>query len=57
MELGPEYRNQRLILLGWALSVLDGLPQGSAKERLRQLALQFPLEFEGSGKQMSLVTR
>ena len=56
VELGPAYRSQRLILLSWALSVLDGLPQGSAKERLRQLALQFPLEFEGSGKQLSLMT-
>jgi hypothetical protein len=57
MDLGPKCRDQRLILLGWALGVLDGLPHGSAKERLREVALQFPLEFEGNGAQMALVSR
>lgn len=57
VDLGPGYRDQRLILVGWALGVLDGLPHGSAKERLRQVALQFPLEFERSGAQMALVSR
>lgn len=57
VALGPDYRSQRLILLGWALNLLNGLPQGSAKERLRQLALQFPLEFERSGKHLSLISR
>jgi hypothetical protein len=57
VALGPEYRGQRLILLSWALNVLDGLPQSPAKERLRQLALRFPLEFEGSGKHLSLIAR
>lgn len=57
VDLGPEYRDQRLILLGWALGVLDRLPHGSAKERLRQVALQFPLAFERSGARMALVSR
>jgi len=57
VDLGPQYRDQRLILLGWALGVLEGLPHGSAKERLRQVALQFPLAFEKSGTQMALVSR
>jgi ParB/RepB/Spo0J family partition protein len=57
VDLGPRCRDRRLILLGWALGVLDGLPQGSAKERLRQVALQFPLEFERSSTQMALVSR
>jgi hypothetical protein len=57
VDLGPHYREQRLILLGWALGVLEGLPHGSAKERLRDMALQFPLEFETSGAQMALVSR
>jgi ParB/RepB/Spo0J family partition protein len=57
VDLGPEYRDQRLILLGWALGVLDGLPYGSVKERLRDVALQFPIEFARSGKQMALVSR
>jgi ParB/RepB/Spo0J family partition protein len=57
VDLGAGCRGQRLILLGWALGVLDGLPQGSTKERLREVALQFPLEFERSGAQMALVSR
>jgi ParB/RepB/Spo0J family partition protein len=57
VDLGPQYRDQRLILVGWALGVLDRLPHGSAKERLRQVALQFPLAFERSGAQMALVSR
>jgi ParB/RepB/Spo0J family partition protein len=56
-DLGPKYRDQRLILLGWALDVLDGLPYGSVRERLRELALQFPLEFERNGARMALVSR
>lgn len=56
-DLGSQYRDQRLILLGWALGVVDGLPHGSAKERLRQVALQFPLQFERSGAHMALVSR
>lgn len=57
VDLGPKCRDQRLILLGWALGVLDGLPQGSAKDRLREVALQFPLEFERNGAQLALVSR
>jgi hypothetical protein len=57
VDLGPDYRDQRRILLGWAIGVLDGLPHGSAKERLRDVALQFPLEFDRSGAQMALVSR
>jgi ParB/RepB/Spo0J family partition protein len=57
VDLGPKHRGQRLILLGWALGVLDGLPPGSVKERLRDVALQFPIEFARSGTQMALVSR
>ncbi len=55
--LGDEHRQQRLLLLGWACHQLATLPQGSAKERLRQLALKLPLAFEAEGGVLSLVTR
>ena len=57
MALGDEYRRQRLILLGWACNQLTELPQGPAKERLRQLALKLPLAFDSDGGILSLVVR
>lgn len=42
--LGPGFRTQRMALLGWASSALEQIPSGSTKERLRQLALKFPME-------------
>jgi ParB/RepB/Spo0J family partition protein len=54
--LGPEYRQQRLLLLAWACGVLDGLPPGLPKDRLRQLALRLPLNF-GTGSQPALAVR
>jgi ParB/RepB/Spo0J family partition protein len=57
VALGEEYRHQRLILLGWACSQLDQMPQGPEKERLRQLALRLPLAFESDGGIVSLVVR
>ena len=57
VALGEEHRHQRLILLGWACSQLAELPQGPAKERLRQLALRLPLAFESDGGVLSLVVR
>lgn len=48
-DLGPHFRTQRLNLLRWASSVLDRLPSGSSKDRLRQLALKFPMELATQG--------
>lgn len=57
VALGDEYRQQRLILLGWACGQLAQLPPGSEKERLRQLALRLPLAFELDDSGLSLVVR
>jgi ParB/RepB/Spo0J family partition protein len=57
VDLGAAYREQRLVLLGWACGFLDDLPQGSVKERLRQLALKFPQEFEKHRSGYALVAR
>ncbi len=56
VALGSEYRQQRLLLLTWACGILDGLPPGPPKDRLRQVALQLPLNF-GTGSQPALAAR
>ena len=56
-ELGSAHREQRLVLFSWACTVFDKLPNGSAKERLRQLALKFPFEFEQHGSGIALVAQ
>jgi ParB/RepB/Spo0J family partition protein len=55
--LGDEHRRQRLLLLGWACRQLATLPQGPAKERLRQMALNLPFAFASEGGVLSLMTR
>ncbi len=57
VELGPGHRMQRLTLLGWACGVLDELAPSSTRERLRQLALKFPVEFEQHTAEPTLVAR
>jgi ParB/RepB/Spo0J family partition protein len=48
VDLGAEYRQRRLLLLAWACEVLDRLPSGPPKNRIREVAIQLPLTF-GSG--------
>ncbi|WP_238341610.1 ParB/RepB/Spo0J family partition protein [Actinopolymorpha rutila] len=56
VDLGPDHRRQRLLLLTWACGILDGLPPGPPKERVRQVALALPLRFGGGdGSTLSLV--
>jgi len=56
--LGEEYRPHRLLLVSWACSLLDALPVGSTKDRLRQVALKLPLAFEtGEDSRLALVAR
>jgi ParB/RepB/Spo0J family partition protein len=56
VTLGSEYRQQRLLLLAWACGVLDRLPPGPHQDRLRQMALQFPMDF-GTGSRPALAAR
>ena len=56
VSLGPEYRQHRLLLLTWACRILDGLPPGTPKDRLHQMALQLPLNF-GTGVQPALAAQ
>jgi ParB/RepB/Spo0J family partition protein len=42
-ELGPTYREQRLVLLNWACRTLASLPRADPRERICQLALMMPL--------------
>jgi ParB/RepB/Spo0J family partition protein len=56
VALGADYRQRRLLLLAWACGILDRLPPGSPKDRLRQVALQMPLTF-GTGSRPALAAR
>jgi ParB/RepB/Spo0J family partition protein len=56
-ELGTNHAHQRLVLFSWACAVLGELPQAPTKERLRQLAMKFPVAFEKHGSDYALVAR
>src|SRR5215469_10634107 len=56
LELGPEHRQQRLLLLTWACETFDRLPAGESRDRIRQVALRLPLTF-GAGSRPALVAR
>ena len=47
--LGSTHNSQRLRLFDWACTTFVGLKGGSPRERLRQLALSFPVEFANDG--------
>jgi ParB family chromosome partitioning protein len=55
LDLGDEQRHQRIVLLSWACSVLDELPQGALRERLRELGMKFPSAFIKKGNSYSVV--
>lgn len=56
VALGPDYRERRLLLLAWACGLLDALPPGPPKDRLRQVALKLPMSF-GTGAKPALAAR
>jgi ParB/RepB/Spo0J family partition protein len=56
VDLGPTSRDQRMQLLKWACGTLAELPRGQTKERFRQLALKFPLSFDGDSLSMRTAT-
>jgi ParB/RepB/Spo0J family partition protein len=49
VELGNAHRDQRLALLEWAANTLAGLPRSNPRDRIRQLAVQMPLELPPIG--------
>jgi len=55
--LGVGNCGERLVLLIWACGVLDSLPEGSPKERLRRLALQFPTAIKKQGRTYAVVAQ
>lgn len=56
-EMGRACSEQRIVLIAWACSLLDGLPPSSIKDRIRQVALQFPTEFSKQGTTYGLVAQ
>jgi ParB-like chromosome segregation protein Spo0J len=48
MALGARFRARRLTLLKWCCETLATFPRGNSKERLKLLALQFPLTLSTS---------
>lgn len=57
VDLGVQQRRQRLVLFRWACAVLQKHPNGSAKERLRNVALQFPSAFSKQGNAYTVVAQ
>lgn len=55
--LGLTQRAQRMALLSWACHSMSSLPGGSVRERIRQLAMRFPTEFEYDGATLALVSQ
>jgi ParB/RepB/Spo0J family partition protein len=55
--LGPDYSDQRIVLIAWACGILDRLPQSSVKDRIRQVALKLPAEFDMHGSNYGLVAQ
>jgi ParB/RepB/Spo0J family partition protein len=46
-QLGPEYRAERLCLVGWACAELARMKPGTIADRLGQLAELLPMRFDG----------
>jgi ParB/RepB/Spo0J family partition protein len=45
VSLGPEYGDERLLLLAWVCSALASVPHGQLKDRLAMVAEQMPSSF------------
>lgn len=56
-KLGSKRLGERIALLNWACNGLVDLPNGTLKERLRQLALTFPTALEKSGTAYAVVAQ
>lgn len=53
VALGPTYQDQRLALLEWTCRTLAGLPRATPWERIRQLAIQMPLQLPSATTQVA----
>jgi ParB/RepB/Spo0J family partition protein len=49
VRLGAHYRSQRLLLFSWACRSLSKGARGTTHDRLRELAIDFPMDFEEHG--------
>jgi ParB/RepB/Spo0J family partition protein len=57
IQLGAAQRTERLLLFGWACSALTEISSGTIEERLRQMALRFPITFAGHGSEQTRIAR
>lgn len=57
VELGPEFRADRLDLLEWSLGELAAFPRGVPRERIRRLALLLPLRLSARKTPARVATR
>lgn len=55
--LGEKQFGHRIALFHWACNVLVNLPKGTLKERLRQLAMEFPTALKKDGNSYAVVAR
>lgn len=55
--LGSRHRPQRMALFSWACYSMASLTEGSIRERIRHLAMNFPAEFESDGTGLALVSK
>jgi hypothetical protein len=54
VELGPDHRTQRLVLLAWACATLSKLQKSTIDDRLSQLAEVLPMQFEGDSVSLAV---
>ncbi|WP_270366388.1 ParB/RepB/Spo0J family partition protein [Microbacterium algeriense] len=56
-DLGPKQFGHRIALLSWACHTLASFPSGTLRDRLRQVALGFPVDLKQEGNAFAVVAR